>query len=202
MVTSDSRMKQVVDEAFAAIAGIPSEQDSDLRRIAFERVLDALLGDAVSNGAKATSTAAVPATAIDDGFATESQRTQAIAGYLRIAQEGASDLFDVSEIEPRLQVSSQKLASTKSQATKQITLLVAAARDALGLRTGTADIRTAVDDLRKYDKNNFTRTMQGIEEVALRGKPGSRNREIRLRLVGTEAARQIAQELVGTDGGQ
>lgn len=202
MVTSDGRMKQVVDEAFAAIAGIPSEHDSELRRIAFERVLDALLGDGESNGAAATPTEAVPAAAIDDGFATESQRTQAIAGYLRIKQDEASDLFDVSEMEPRLQVSSQKLAPAKSQATKQITLLVAAARDALGLRTGTADIRTAADDQRKYDKNNFTRTMQEIEEVALRGKPGSRNREIRLRLVGTEAARQLAQELVGTDGGR
>lgn len=197
MVTSNGRMKQVVDEAFAAIAGISSEHDSELRRIAFERVLDALLGDAASNGESGATAPTGPAPAIDDGFATEDQRTQAIAAYLRITPQEASDLFDVGEVEPRLQVNSQRLAVGKSPATKQITLLVAAARDALGLRTGTADIRAAADDLRKYDKNNFTRTMQEIEEVALRGKPGSRNREIRLRLVGTEAARQLAQELVG-----
>ena len=76
-------------------------------------------------------------------------------------------------------------------------LLVAAARDALGIETGTADVRSADDDLGKFDRNNFINTISTMPEVALRGKRGEHNRQIRLRLIGTEAARELASSLVG-----
>ena len=84
----------------------------------------------------------------------------------------------------------------KRPALRQIVLMVAAARDALGIETGHRDVRSAADDLGKFDKSNFITTIGAMPEVALRGKRGEHNRQIRLRLIGTEAARELASSLV------
>ncbi len=198
MVTSTEDLRGLVDRARDAVAGLDPQTDSDLRPIAFERILEALLRDTASapsnggNGRPATSTQL-----IDDTFATEEQRIDAVASYLRIRPEQAGDLFDLTSEQPRLQVNQTALEAQKRPALRQIVLLVAAARDALGIETGTADVRSAADDLGKFDKNNFISTISTMPEVALRGKRGEHNRLIRLRLIGTEAARELASSLVG-----
>ena len=198
MVTSTEDLRSLVDRARDAVAGLDPQTDSDLRPIAFARILEALLRDTTSapsnggNGQPAASTQL-----IDDTFATEEQRIDAVASYLRVRPEQASDLFDLSSKEPRLQVNQTALEAQKRPALRQIVLLVAAARDALGIETGTADVRSAADDLGKFDRNNFMNTIGAMPEVALRGKRGEHNRQIRLRLIGTEAARELASSLVG-----
>ncbi len=197
MVTSTEDLRGLVDRARDAVAGLDPQTDSDLRPIAFERILEALLRDTASapsnggNGRPATSTQL-----IDDTFATEEQRIDAVASYLRIRPEQAGDLFELTSEEPRLQVNQTALEAQKRPALRQIVLLVAAARDALGIETGTADVRSAADDLGKFDRNNFINTISTMPEVALRGKRGEHNRQIRLRLIGTEAARELASSLV------
>ena len=203
MVTSTEDLRGLVDRARDAVAGLDPQTDSDLRPIAFERILEALLRDTASapstsapsnggNGRPAASTQL-----IDDTFATEEQRIDAVASYLRIRPEQASDLFDLTSEVPRLQVNAAALEAQKRPALRQIVLLVAAARDALGIETGTADVSSAADDLDKFDRNNFINTIGAMPEVALRGKSGAHNRQVRLRLIGTEAARELASSLVG-----
>ena len=198
MVTSTDDLKGLVARARDAVAGLDPQTDSDLRPIAFARILEALLRDTASapsdggNGRPVTSTQL-----IDDTFATEEQRIDAVASYLRIRPEQAADLFDLTSEAPRLQVNQSALEAQKRPALRQIVLLVAAARDALGIETGTADVRSAADDLGKFDRNNFINTVSTMPEVALRGKRGEHNRQIRLRLIGTEAARELASSLVG-----
>ena len=198
MVTSTEDLRGLVDRARDAVAGLDPQTDSDLRPIAFARILEALLRDTTSapsnggNGQPAASTQL-----LDDTFATEEQRIDAVASYLRIRPEQASDLFDLTSEEPRLQVNPAALEAHKGPAVRQIVLLVAAARDALGIETGTADVSSAADDLDKFDRNNFINTIGAMPEVALRGKRGEHNRQIRLRLIGTEAARELASSLVG-----
>lgn len=204
MVTSDGRMKQVVDEAFAAIAGIPSEHDSELRRIAFERVLDALLGDAAPNGvngeaptARATALNAPETSSevLDDSYATEEQRAWAVAQSLQIEIDEARDLFDVGAAEPVLQMGSKRLSAQKSAATREIALLICSARTALGLDTGTDHIREAADQHSRLDPPNFMKTLTAMEQIVLRGSPKSHNRLVRLRVIGVEEARQLAAKL-------
>ncbi len=197
MVTSTDDLKGLVDRARDAVAGLDPQTDSDLRPIAFARILEALLRDTAStpsnagNGRPATS-----AQLIDDTFATEEQRIDAVASYLRLRPEQAGDLFDLTSEKPHLQVNPAALEAQKRPALRQIVLLVAAARDALGIETGTGDVRSAADGLGKFDKNNFINTISAMPEVALRGKRGEHNRQIRLRLIGTEAARELASSLV------
>ena len=74
MVTSTDDLKGLVGRARDAVAGLDPQTDSDLRPIAFERILEALHRDTTSapsnagNGRPATS-----ARLIDDTFATEEQ---------------------------------------------------------------------------------------------------------------------------------
>ena len=198
MVASTDDLKGSVDRARDAVAGLDPQTDSDLRPIAFERIIEALPRDTTSapsnagNGGPATSTQL-----IDDTFATEERWIDAVASYLRVRPEQAGDLFDLSSEEPRLQANQAALEVRKRPALRQIVLLVAAAGDALGIETGTADVRSAADDLGKFDRNNFINTISTMPEVALRGKRGEHNRQIRLRLIGTEAARELASSLVG-----
>lgn len=76
-------------------------------------------------------------------------------------------------------------------------MLVAAGRAALGLDTGSRHIREAVEAHRKLDAPNFGSTLTNMEEIALRGRPGAKNRLVRLRANGVDSARRLAAQIVG-----
>ena len=197
-MTTDAgrRLGELVAQARDAASVLGAEEDKELRRIAFERVLDHLLGNGAGNGS------APPALArklvdepIDAVLGTEQQRVDATARYFDIDPEGVRQLFDLSGDEPLLVLPAGKLPGGKAEAVREIALLIGGVRTAVGLATGTSHIRQAASDYKKLD-DNFMTTLGEMSKIAVLGKPGSRNRLIRMRAIGAEAARPLAQRLV------
>ena len=197
MVTSTDELQGAVGMAQTAVAALLAE-DRALGEIAFREVLQHLL--AGLNGADAAA-APTPARGsdthgdIDDTYATPEQRATAIARYLHIQPDEVEDLFDVSELEPLLRMSSKNLSTSKSAATREIALLVLAGRTAMALDTGMHHIRDAAERHHRLDPANFIKTLEAMETVGLRGAPESPNRLVRLKVVGIEAARKLAAKL-------
>ena len=192
-----SRLGELVAQARDAVS-VLGDEDTELRRIAFERVLDHLLGN--GNGVvpqtPATETATEPDDEpIDGALATEQQRVDAAARYFDIAPAEVRELFDLSNGEPRLVLHSNKLPRGKAEAVREIALLVCGVRTAVGLDTGSQHIRRASDDFNKLDRN-FMTVLGEMDMIAVLGKPGSKNRLVRMRVIGAEAARPLAQRLV------
>lgn len=201
MSVRSDELKAIVDDAWAATETL-SGCEPDVRQVAFERLLTHLLagdrngasptiGTVESNGRQGAS-----AEPLDGSYATEEQRAWAIAQSFQIGIDEVRDLFDLSDVEPVLQVSSKRLSKQKSVATREIVLLVCGARTALGLDTGTDHIRAAAEQHGRIDLSNFMRTLGAMDQIALRGSPGSGNRLVRLKGIGVEAARGLASKLV------
>ena len=193
-----SRLGELVAQAREA-ASVLSEEDSDLRPIAFERVLNHLLGNggAQSPGiTNAAPKAAPPADSIDTSLASEQQRVDAVARYFEIDPAQVPELFDLSSEDPVLSMNSKRLPSGRARATRDIALLIGGVRTAVGLETGTSHIREAAEAYDKLDRPNFMTTLGEMREIALLGKPRSSNRLVRMKVTGAEAARPLAQRLV------
>lgn len=201
MPTSVNELKSLVEAAKQATAGL---EGTDLRRTAFERVLDHLLRNGaeevtVTNRRETThpaSTATGSQTA-DGSFADEQQRVDAIATYFRIAPHDVLHVFDASGEKPALAVHTSNLDTRKAVATRDITLLMAGVRTALGQKTTTADIREVLDDHDRLDSRNFMSTLASMTEISVLGKAGSRNRVVRMKVPGAEQARELVQRFIG-----
>ena len=193
-----SRLGELVAQAREA-ASVLTGEDKDLRPIAFERVLDHLLGNgsAQPNGITPAAHEAAPAVdSIDTSLATEQQRVDAAARYFDIDPDQVRELFDLTGDKPKLVLHSNKLATGYAAAVRQIAFLVCGIRTATGLDTGSQHIRTAAADLGKLDPPNFMTTLGNMKAIAVLGKQGSPNRAIRMRVTGAEAARPLAKKLV------
>ena len=186
-------------------ASVLSEENSDLRSLAFDRVLQHLLGNGNGQANPATVATAPekPSPArepIDSSLATEQQRVAAVARYFDIDPDGVRELFDLDGDEPELVAPSGKLPKGKADAVREIALLIGGVRTALGLETSTQHLREAAEAYKKFAPNHFMDTLCGMKTIAVLGKPNSRNRLVRMRVIGAEAARPLAQRLVA-DGG-
>ena len=134
-------------------------------------------------------------TPADGSYADAGQRADSISRFLNIDPAKALDLFDLEESDPQLQVHSKSIPAGKADGTRAIALLICSARTALALETTTRHVREAVDRYNRHDAPNFMKTLTAMSELAVRGKPQSRNRVIRLRVIGEEAARDLAASL-------
>ena len=194
-----SRLGKLVAQAREA-ASVLTDDDKDLRPIAFERVLNHLLGDGSTQPQGVTTATAqkvAPASElIDTSLATEQQRVDAAARYFDIDPEQVHELFNLKGEEPQLVLHSNKLAKGYAAAVREIAFLVCGIRTATGLDTGSQHIKQAAADLGKLDAPNFMTTLGNMKEIAVLGKQGSPNRAIRMRVTGAEAARPLAQRLV------
>lgn len=201
MSVRSDELKAMVDDAWAATETL-GDCAPDVRQVAFERLLTHLLsgdrGDASSTGGDSTSngTAAAAVEPLDASYETEEQRAEAVGRYLDIAPEEARDLFDLRQTEPALRVTTKKLPKSRAEAVRTIALLVCGARTALGLETGSANIRAAADEYQKSD-SNFMVHLTETAGLAVRGKARSKNRLVRMRVIGMEEARSLAASLVG-----
>ena len=197
-----NKLGELVTQAREA-ASVLSEEDSDLRPLAFARVLDHLLGNGNGQANLATAAPEKPSPApepIDSSLATEQQRVAATARYFDIDPDGVRELFDLNGDEPELVLAPGKLPKGKADAVREIALLIGGVRTALGLETSTLHLREAAEAYKKFAPNHFMETVTGMNTLAVLGKPNSRNRMVRMRVIGAEAARPLAQRLVA-DGG-
>ena len=194
------RLSRIVADAWTATAPVAGEVDRATRQAAFTLVLETMLQNGAGPSGAPAGWAAEPhgdadRDPLDDAFATETQRADAIAEYLGIVSERVAGLYDISDAIPKLRLKSAYLSEQSAEATREIALLVTAARAALGLETGTRNIREAALAHRKFDDAAFDPTVEQMMEISLRGASESVNRRVRLRGTGVEAARELAQQL-------
>ena len=195
------RLSRIVADAWSATSPVAGEVDQATRQAAFKLVLETMLQNGAEQLDAPDEWADEPPRltareALDDALATETQRTDAIAGYLGIVSDRVADLYDIGDATPKLCVKSASLSEQPTDATREIALLVTAARAALGLETGTRNIREAAVAQGKLDEVVFDRTLPLMKEISVRGASASPNRRVRLRGTGVEAARELAQRLV------
>jgi hypothetical protein len=173
-------------------AVLEAELSPDLQGIAFGEVLRHVLAGPDQSGVKdlnEATHAAPPGEAGGLGL---------LASRVTTSSSALADLFDISEGSASLHVASGRIASTKSKATKEIALLVTAARQGGGVDetwTSVDHIREALQQYKKYDTNNFSAYLKATGNAFnFRGKGASA--EIRLTQAGWEMATNLIQSLL------
>jgi hypothetical protein len=170
-------------------AGLPPE----LQETAFAQVLRHLLGE-VANRPEASPTRQGGA-----AVAEEPSRLNRLAARVGVSEAVLADLFAITEDSVTLHVSSARIPSAKSRATKDVALLVTAARQGSGADEGWTEvghIRQALQNYKKYDTNNFASYLKGVAEAFnFRGRGSSM--ELRLTQPGWEMAADLIASLAG-----
>lgn len=196
-MTTGAKLQELLKSAEEAAEVI---EDDELKRIAFERVLDHLLKAADGDQAAETRPPAPPVNdpspPVDGAFASEQQRIDAVAEYFGIDPEQVTDIFDMSGEDPGLTIHSSKLPGGQAPATRHIALLITGARTALGRHTDTDHLREAADDYSRLSSSNFMTTLSKMSELSLMGKRGSSKRLVRMKVRGAEEAGELAKQLV------
>jgi hypothetical protein len=118
-----------------------------------------------------------------------------IGARLGLTSDLIHDVFDFSEDEPTIVIPASKLDREKAAASKQLALLVTAARQAAGREdwTRAGVIRDVCRDYGKLDSANFATTLLSMGSVFnFRGK--GQQREVKLNRHGFERAAELIRE--------
>jgi hypothetical protein len=162
-----------------------------LRAIAFQEVLRYCLSGAYLNTASPGPTHGVAASP-----AETQDRMARLAAKTGVSGSALADLFDVDG-EVTLHVASSRIDSTKSKATREVALLVTAARQGSGIDdswTPTSRIRDALQQYNRYDPNNFSSYLRKAGDFFnFKGKGSTQ--ETRLTKPGWEAATELIRSL-------
>lgn len=175
----------------------------DDRRIVLTALLKArFVGATVSNG-----TQGLPQGQIQS-LANQPVQTTAEGGdllgristVLKVERDLIELVYAIQDGEPTVVVSAKKIASNKSQGTKQLAQLVSAARQITGLEewTSSATIRAVATDFGRINASNFAATLQQMDKVALiRGR--GQQREIKITKPGIEDTAELIKSLTGSE---
>jgi AraC-like DNA-binding protein len=170
-------------------AGLPSE----FQGAAFSQVLRHLLA------ATASPSSEHPDRPARGALVDEPSRLSRLAARVGVSESALADLFEVTDDSVTLHVSSARIPSAKSQATKDVALLVAAARQGSGADDGwtaAEHVREGLQNYKKYDTNNFSTYLKGVAEAFnFRGRGPSM--ELRLTQPGWEMAVNLITSLAG-----
>ena len=193
-MTTKEELAEIVERVRLATESL-SGDDHRLREIAFEKLLEYELAHSGAENGAATSARASSDDQVDTSYSSPQMRADAVARYFGIDPESTGELFDLSGEEPTLHLPSGRLGHSKAERVREIALLVCGVRTALGIDTGSRHIRTVVEQYGDLD-TNFVAHLTEFDKVAVRGKPGSQNRLVRMRATGAEESRALAQRLV------
>ena len=189
-------VKDILRAAHEAVdaADVPDE----LRAAAFSKAVDLLSAD-LRSGAN-TSSGASPGTPGVQKIEKPTSLMDRIASKLGLDVETVREVYREVDGDVRLIAPSSKLTRGKSAATKQVALLVAAARQAAEIEEFTsADIiRAIADDYRTLDSPNFAAALREMS-TTFRFDGTSRNRMLKVSRPGWEEARRLVQELGGDE---
>lgn len=203
MPATAQQMKQLVQVAREAVSDF-KEADADLRRIAFERILDHMLTGDGPDAFEQNGAVIIDEPEEDWPPKTKVRRTDLVSLYFEIEPEHVAALFDLSDDEPILHLSPEQVPQSAESATRLIALLVLAARAALGLDTTIQEISEAIRDHRARvpASSELFAAFRGLEyelqqmrEIILLGQCGRPDLVVRLNSAGVEAARERAGEL-------
>ena len=121
-----------------------------------------------------------------------------LATRFGIPEEALADILDVEDDSVTLHVASTKVSATKSRATREVALLIVAARQGAGIDeswTDVAHVRDALHHYNRYDTGNFSKYLKDTDDVFnFRGKPV----QLRLTRPGWEAAIELVKTLAGS----
>jgi hypothetical protein len=189
IVTNPDKVKDILRQAADVVAA--AEVPQDLRAAAFDKAVDLLAGRSVPDGNSGQETGS-PADADPDDL------VQRIATKLGLDRRLVDETFEIEDGQVKLTVARPKLESAKTAGTKQIAVLLAAARQAAGIeeKTKAQTIREVADDYGKLDPPNFAATIGELGDY-LSFSGGRMSREVKVKRAGYEEAAASIQRLQG-----
>lgn len=169
-------------------ANVPDE----LREVAFTAILSSYLG----------TTPPKPPDAFtpddSEGGSDDDSALGKIAALLKADVSAIERVFDVDEDGVHILASRTTLASSKQEAQRQITYLVAAAERASGSEwTESKSVRAACDDRGVLD-GNFSASVEALRGEGVRINGTGQAKKFKLNNVGVEKATEIVKEITGS----
>jgi len=134
-------------------------------------------------------------------FINDGDPISRISTKLGVDRDTLELIYSIQDGEPNVVVSSKKISANKSEATRQLGQLVAAARQIIGLDewTSATTIRKVVTDYGRLDSGNFAATIQQMDAVAvIQGK--GQHRQVKITKPGFEATAELIKDLTGGEG--
>jgi hypothetical protein len=190
-------VEAVLKEARAAVEGasVPAE----LREVAFAKAVDLLSGHVA-----ATTTTSQDA----DARSGEGDSTKKFTGderLAKIAQKTGADVaklpyvYDIDDDGVTMLIKRSQLSKSDAGATRELTLLFAAARQASGIDTLTKVelIRERVEDMGVYDSKNFSTDLKKISGITIKGTGNAR--ELKVTQHAFEEAGKLIARITGGD---
>ena len=188
-----TEVDRILTEAREAVDA--AQLPPDLRVLGFEKAVDLLSGDVPSNTTNGGVKNDGDVPPVDD-------RLAAIARRLGVDTAKLAYVYDLDDDDATFVIQRSKLSSTKADATREVGLLYAAARQAGGYdetHTAVAKIRSKVEDMGVLDPNNFASQMTSIEGVTSRGAT-AQSREFKVTQHAYENAGKLVERLTGGSG--
>lgn len=175
-------------------ADVPSE----FRKEAFTEILHFLLRNE-SSGSEDHMAPTVKRTV--EAKPSSGNQLEQLAGRLNIPIDLAEQAFYLDGETLEITIQSGKIAASKKTGAKEICLLLAAGRQALGLDqewTPSALLRDACNRFGRFDRNNFGSTLSSMDNVFhIRGR--QQDKEVRVLIPGFEDAGNLVRRLLGVE---
>lgn len=171
-----------------------------LREVAFTIGIETLIGGPSSLPPQTTQAPSLDLTIPARGTAPAGDSPGALlASRLGVSYADVTDVFNFGgDQDPELVVGSGKLPPQDAAATKEIAVLIAAARQGTGREEWTpfSEIRSTCAQYGRLDTNNFASTMKELETYFSFRSPSPRKREVKLNRPGWERATALVTRLV------
>ena len=174
-------------------------EEADLPEQWQERAFGEVLKRLLAGDAPTASRPAERAAVAVPGGAVAGSGLARVAARLTVPENALADVFAVEDDSVTLHVASGKIAPTKSRATREVALLMSAARQAAGIDeswTDVSHVRDALSQYSRYDISNFSKYLRETGDLFnFRGKPVQ---QLRLTRPGWEAAAELVKTLTGS----
>jgi hypothetical protein len=190
-------LSQTIKEVHQAVvdADIPPQ----MHNVAFAEALRYALNG--TSGTSGTSHPGLPPTSrrnVNEGGKDAASGAARLAAKVGVDEFSLADIFAIDD-DVTLHVASSKIDSVKTKATREIAMLIAAARQGSGVDeawTAASHVRDALQQYNRFDPANFAAYLRKTGDIFnFRGKGAAV--EVRLTKPGWEAAGSLIRSIAG-----